>query len=73
MVAVLAGVLGGWKAVPLAALVLFATHSLGYFVGGELYYPSNHGPAMKLAWGALYGAGFGTGLGYAFWALQRRG
>lgn len=65
-----ARVLGGWSAVPLAALVLFITHSAGYFVGGEVYYPSARDMTMKLVWGLCYGFGFGVGMGYTFWALQ---
>lgn len=63
--------LGGWKQVPLAAVVLFITHSVGYFLGGEFYYPSDHGAMMKLVWGLLYGLGFGSGLGFVLWSLQR--
>lgn len=63
--------LGGWRAVPVATVVLFVTHSAGYFLGGELYYPSDRGMVMKLVWGLCYGLGFGAGIGYAFWALQR--
>lgn len=63
--------LGGWRQVPVAALVLFASHSAGYFLGGEVYYPSDHGPLMKLAWGLIYGLGFGAGLGFVLWSLQR--
>ena len=70
-VAVLAAYLGGWKSLPVATAVLFVTHSAGYFIGGELYYPSSHSVGMKLLWGLLYGLGFGAGIGFALWALQR--
>lgn len=59
---------GGWL---LSTVVLFATHSAGYFLGSELYYPSDHGALSKLLWGAVYGLGFGAGIGFAFWAAQR--
>ncbi len=63
--------LGGWRVAAAATLVLFLTHSAGYFLGGELYYPSDRGVIMKMAWGLIYGVGFGAGVGYVFWALQR--
>lgn len=53
---------------PAVAVVLFLTHSVGYFLGGDIYYairPSQ--PTLaKLAWGLCYGLGFGAGLGYAY-------
>jgi hypothetical protein len=70
-VSVCALVLGGWRALPLATMVLFMTHSAGYFLGGELYYPSDRTMLMKCVWGLCYGLGFGAGIGYVFWALQR--
>ena len=62
-------------------LVVFGFHSAGYFSGGQLMYwlLGPGGAAMfsglskpgllvvaKLAWGLLYGLGFGAGIGYAF-------
>jgi len=47
------------------------THSAGYFIGGEIYYPSDRSAMMKMVWGLVYGVGFGAGVGYVFWALQR--
>ena len=70
------------------SLVVFALHSLGYFVGGYsmhwLLGPggsalfgglSKHslGIVAKLAWGLLYGLGFGAGIGYAFHTVQSKG
>lgn len=62
--------LGPWLA---GALVLFAAHSAGYFIGGELYYPSKRLPLDMLTWGLIYGLGFGAGIGFVFWAAQRGG
>jgi hypothetical protein len=70
-VAVAASFLGGWKHFLSATVVLFVLHSLGYFTGAEVYYPSDHSTGKKLLWGILYGAGFGTGVGYVFHSLQR--
>jgi hypothetical protein len=55
----------------LATAVLFLTHSAGYFLGGELYYPSARTMMFKLLWGLVYGLGFGAGIGFTFWAAQR--
>ena len=66
--------LGNLKRSCLAGLVLFVTHSAGYFLGGPLHYKS--GPNLQLVgilgWGLLYGLGFGAGIGYAFHTLQKR-
>jgi hypothetical protein len=70
-VAVLAVFFQNWRAMPLAALILFITHSAGYFAGAEICYSSLHATSGKLAWGLLYGLGFGAGIGYAFAAMQR--
>ena len=69
-VSVLALFFGQWQGWLSAWLVLFLCHSAGYFIGGEFYYPSDHGAAHKLLWGLLYGLGFGAGFGFAFWKLQ---
>jgi len=69
-----------------ASLILFVFHSAGYFLGGHLMHWIM-GPAgssiltgatrsqislvAKLAWGLLYGLGFGAGIGFVFYALQR--
>lgn len=67
-------------------LVLFLTHSAGYFAGDLLYKALAHPPlevagltkaqvalAGRLGWGLCYGLGFGAGIGYAFSVLQRLG
>jgi hypothetical protein len=84
--AVVAGlILRGARSIPKAAAVLFVTHSIGYFLGGLVYYwskdPATHASWSgvsagtlhafgRLGWGLLYGLGFGAGLGYAFSAFQ---
>ena len=62
-----------WK----IGLVLFITHSAGYFIGGEVFYWM-HGLSKphlstlgKLVWGLSYGLGMGLGIGYAFHAAQK--
>lgn len=67
-------------------LVLFLSHSAGYFLGGKLYMALAHPPlavagltkaqvalAGRLGWGLCYGLGFGAGIGYAFSVMQRLG
>jgi hypothetical protein len=83
--ALLAWSLGSYRSFLLVCLVLFVTHSIGYFLGGELYYWSNKPAAAemfstlsrsqraisgRMLWGLLYGLGFGAGLGYAFFRFQ---
>ena len=78
--------LGSYRSLVLVCAVLFATHSIGYFLGGEFYAwtkkPStiellnglnrNQIALMgRLGWGLFYGLGFGAGLGYAFFTLQK--
>jgi len=68
------------------SLIVFALHSAGYFLGGQMLHwllgPGGSAllsglskPALlvvaKLAWGLLYGLGFGAGIGYAFHAVQK--
>ena len=70
-----------------ASLVVFALNSAGYFLGGKLMHailgPDASGwlrglpkpgllVAAKLAWGLLYGLGFGAGIGYAFHVVQKK-
>ncbi len=49
--------------------VLFACHSLGYYLGDDLY-ALVRGASGRLLWGAAHGAGFGAGLGYVLWRGQ---
>jgi len=66
--------LGNLRPLVPAALLLFVTHSAGYFLGGPLHYRSGpqHHVLGILGWGLLYGLGFGAGIGYAFYAFQKR-
>lgn len=72
----------------LPVAVFFATHSAGYFSGGQAmaYLLSPDGAALlegwsraqiglaaKMSWGALYGLGFGAGMGFVFHRLQQGG
>ncbi|HXT39716.1 MAG TPA: hypothetical protein VN887_06805 [Candidatus Angelobacter sp.] len=52
-----------------AIAVLFVARSAGYF-GGELLHSAAPGLAGWLLWGAAYGLGLGSGLGYALHACQ---
>ena len=70
--AVAAGMLRHWQAVVPAALVMFVAHSAGYFGGEKICYDSLHSAGSELAWGLLYGLGFGAGIGHTFWITQRR-
>ena len=65
-----------------ACAVLFICHSIGYFLGAE--FMQSMGRVSKdvelskstgaligmLGWGAIYGAGFGAGIGYVFHNFQ---
>ncbi len=78
---------GNYRGFIKACLVLFACHSAGYFLGGKwmqwmaspvaaamfsgLSKPQLSGMA-KLGWGLLYGLGFGAGIGFVFYTLQRQ-
>jgi hypothetical protein len=80
--------LGNYHGFVMGCVVLFLFHSAGYFLGGELMYWMTR-PARaamlgglskaqlsmmaKLAWGLLYGLGFGAGLGHVFYTFQRQG
>lgn len=73
-----------WK----IALVLFVTHSAGYFAGGWAYEQLSAIPSAEIAgwfldkskmvklgmlsWGLAYGIGFGIGLGYALYVAQEK-
>jgi hypothetical protein len=69
------------------SLIVFVLHSAGYFLGGLLthWLLAATGSALlsglskpgilvvaKLAWGVLYGLGFGAGIGYAFHTAQNK-
>jgi len=70
---VTAAILGGWRSLPVAILVLFIGHSAGYFLGAPICYSQLKTlPELgMLAWGLLYGLGFGAGIGFLFHALQQ--
>jgi hypothetical protein len=66
-------------------VVLFLTHSAGYFLGGVAYGALRHPPEFlrglsraqigllsKMLWGFFYGLGFGAGIGYAFHQFQTK-
>lgn len=66
----------------LGAVVLFALHTLGYFVGGQWMYgvlaagiqglsKPHVAIIAKLGWGLFYGLGFGAGIGFALGWWQR--
>lgn len=79
---------GNVPPVPKVSVVFFVAHSLGYFAGGKLMQfltspvgaelfnamtKAQLGTVAKLSWGVVYGLGFGAGIGYAFYALQKPG
>ena len=70
--AVMAATLRGWSVLLPSILVLFLAHSAGYFTGDYLCAISLHSLPSQLAWGALYGLGFGAGIGCAFALMTRR-
>jgi hypothetical protein len=77
----------GYRRTPIpAALVFFAAHSLGYFIGGKMMQllagpvgaelfenlpKTQLGTVAKLSWGLCYGLGFGAGMGYVFHLFQK--
>jgi hypothetical protein len=52
-------------------VVMFACHSLGYYLGGQLHL-AVPGATGRLLWGAAHGLGFGAGLGYLLASCQTR-
>ncbi len=66
----------------LATIVLFALHTLGYFMGGQCMYGLLHSGISgwskphvailaKLSWGLCHGIGFGAGIGFALGRWQQ--
>jgi len=66
---VLATVFDAPKQAVKVILVLCVTSSAGYF-GGKFLHQYGPGIVGALVWGAAYGLGLGTGLGYALYACQ---
>ncbi|MBX3731244.1 MAG: hypothetical protein KF791_01475 [Verrucomicrobiae bacterium] len=66
---VLCRTFGTARAWPDVALHLFIGNTVGYFTGSAAY-DSLGGTAGKLAWGALYGIGFGAGIGASLHRVQ---
>ncbi len=61
---------GGGGGSPLALFgVLFACHTIGYTLGGDLH-GVVRGPTGRLLWGLGHGLGFGAGLGYVLHQVQ---
>lgn len=67
----------------IAALVLFALHTAGYFIGGKWMYgilgsgiegwtKPQVAIVAKLGWGLFHGLGFGAGIGFALGWWQHR-
>ena len=82
---VLAASFKNFRSMGTVAIALFVLHSAGYFAGDIAYKLANAhamewlhvsksaaGVIAKLLWGVCFGAGFGLGIGYAFFAMQRR-
>jgi hypothetical protein len=70
--AVLALMFRNGRALLPVAVAVFVLHSAGYFAGGVIYDDFLHMPRGRLLWGLAYGLGFGAGIGYAYWAVQRK-
>jgi hypothetical protein len=80
--AVVAWGFGSHRSFVRACAVLFICHSAGYFLGAQFMQSIGHAlnalglskPATALlgmlGWGAIYGAGFGAGIGYTFHIFQ---
>ncbi|HYE78943.1 MAG TPA: hypothetical protein VEI97_13240, partial [bacterium] len=69
---IMAATLRGWSVLLPSILIMFLAHSAGYFTGDYLCAISLHSLASQLAWGALYGLGFGAGIGCAFALMRHR-
>lgn len=72
-VLVVAAFRGAWRAVPLAALILFMAHSAGYFAGSYAFFALKAKSLLSamLLWGFLHGLGFGAGIGDVFFRTRR--
>jgi hypothetical protein len=82
---VLAKAFNNWRALLYVIVILFLLHSAGYFAGDwtmkslkpdlvpvlNSFSKQSIGTLAKLSWGVCYGAGFGLGIGYAFYAMQK--
>lgn len=66
---VLAWAFGAMSAFLKIALVMFVTHSAGYFAGSFLNNALG-GKAGMMMWGAAYGLGMGIGFGYGLYEAQ---
>jgi hypothetical protein len=55
---------------PRIATLLFVSHSVGYFIGSNLY-STLGGPAGMLLWGVNYGLFFGAGIGALLYLAQK--
>ncbi|HJQ68413.1 MAG TPA: hypothetical protein VKA70_05560 [Blastocatellia bacterium] len=62
---------GAWDRLLKMWLVLFISHTVGYFLGSILNSTIGDKTGMMM-WGVSYGWIFGLGLGYALYAAQRR-
>jgi hypothetical protein len=71
MALVFAAWFGVLRSAPLLSALLFAAHSIGYFLGSLFYYSFGR-PAGLLLWGAFYGFCLGAGLGAVLYIAQSR-
>lgn len=82
--AILGWRLGARSGFAQAIVVLIVTHTIGYYLGGKVFYMARNPPEFlatwsrqdvwtlaKLMWGLFYGLGFGAGIGYVFHVFQR--
>ena len=70
MALVLASAFGAKKGLPRLISALVLANSAGYFLGRLLFYEGIGGNLGMILFGASYGLGFGTGLGYALFLAQ---
>ena len=69
-VGVIAALRRGWPVFSMSAAVVFVTHSAGYFAGEHVCYTALHATWSMLAWGMLYGLGFGAGIGFTLGRMR---